>query len=104
MDKSIIILEELSNQCVVEKSSYEFSKHMDKSDKYRKGRIDALNWINDIIYYFIKKEKNFMIEFIQHINDQKDIISNIKDGDYKDALYDQLHEIEVKINDRTTKR
>jgi len=26
-----------------------------------------------------------MIEFIQHINDQKDIISNIKDGDYKDV-------------------
>ena len=104
MDKSIKILEDLSKQCVAESSSYKFSKTMTKSDKYRKGRIDALTWINDIIYYFIKKEKNFMIEFIQHIKDQKDIISDIKDGDYKNALYDQLHEIEVKINDRTTNR
>ncbi len=104
MEKSTKILEDISSQCIAEKSSYEFSKTMTKSDKYRKGRIDALNWINDIIYHFIKKEKNFMIEFIQHINNQKDIISNIKDGDYKDAIYDQLHEIEVKINDRTTNR
>jgi|AntRauTorcE11898_2_1112593.scaffolds.fasta_scaffold79980_1 hypothetical protein len=104
MEKSIKILEDLSKQCVAEKSSYEFSKTMDKSDKYRKGRVDALNWINDIIYHFIQKEKNFIPEFLQHIKDQKDIIYNIKDGDYKNALYDQLHEIEVKINNRTTKQ
>jgi len=103
MDKSIKILEDISRQCVAKSSSYKFSKTMDKSSKYRKGRIDALNWINDIIFHFIQKEKNFMIEFIQHINDQKDIISDIKDGDYKKALYDQLHEIEIIINDRTTK-
>ncbi len=104
MEKSIKILEDLSRQCVAESSSYKFSKTMTASDKYRKGRIDALNWINDIIFHFIQKEKNFMIEFKQHINDQKDIIANIKDGDYKNALYDQLNEIEVKINDRTTNR
>jgi len=103
MDKSIKILEDISKNCSSEITRYKFSKHMSQSDKYRKGRVDALNWINDIIFHFIQKEKNFMIEFIQHINDQKDIISNIKDGDYKQALYEQLHEIEVKINDRTNK-
>lgn len=104
MEKSIKILEDLSSQCVAESSSYKFSKTMKASDKYRKGRIDALNWINDIIYHFIQKEKNFIPEFIQHIKDQKNIIHNIKDGDYKNALYDQLHEIEVKINDKNTNR
>ena len=93
MEKSIKILEELSSQCTVEKSSYEFSKTMKLSPKYRKGRVDALNWINDIIYHFIQKEKNFINEFKEHIKDQKDIIANIKEGDYKTALYDQLHEI-----------
>ncbi|MGB3751299.1 MAG: hypothetical protein WA945_06995 [Arcobacteraceae bacterium] len=88
MKKSIEILEKISSQCVAEKSSYEFSKTMDKSDKYRKGRVDALNWINDIIYHFIQKERNFINEFKEHINTQKIIISNIKEGDYKKALYD----------------
>jgi len=101
MKKSIEILEKISSQCVAEKSSYEFSKTMNKSDKYRKGRIDALNWINNIIYHFIQKEKNFINEFKEHIKDQKDITSGIKEGDYKKVLYDQLNEVEVKINDKT---
>ena len=104
MEKSIKILEDLSSNCSSEITRYKFSKHLLESDKYRKGRVDAVNWINDIIFHFIQKEKNFISEFKQHIKDQKDIISHIKDGDYKDALYDQLDEIEVKINDRTINR
>ena len=100
MEKSIKILEDLSSHCSSEQTRYKFSKQMMASDKYRKGRIDALNWVNDIIFHFIQKEKNFISEFKQHIKDQKDIISNINDGDYKKAIYDQLNEIEVKINDR----
>ena len=100
MEKSIKILEDLSNHCSSEQTRYKFSKHIIQSDKYRKGRVDALNWINDIIFHFIQKEKNFLSEFKQHIKDQKDIISNVNDGDYKNAIFDQLNEIELKINDR----
>ena len=104
MEKSIKILEDLSSDCMQEKTRYQFSKMLQESEKYKKGRIDALNWINDIIYHFIQKEKNFLSEFKQHIQDQKDIIVNINDGDYKNALYDQLNEIEVKLNDRITRK
>ena len=45
MDKSIKTLEDISKQCIAESSSYQFSKTMTLSDKYRKGRDDALNWI-----------------------------------------------------------
>ena len=104
MEKSIKILEDLSSDCMQEKTRYQFSKMLQESEKYKKGRIDALNWINDIIYHFIQKEKNFLDEFKQHIQDQKDIIVNINDGDYKNALYDQLNEIEVKLNDKITRK
>ncbi|BFU79005.1 hypothetical protein ALC152_22200 [Arcobacter sp. 15-2] len=104
MEKSIKILEDLSNDCVQEKTRYQFSKMIQESEKYKKGRIDALTWINDIIYYFMQKEKNFLSEFKQHIQDQKDIIARINDGDYKNALYDQLNEIEVRLNDRITRK
>jgi len=59
MEKSIKILEELSGDCIKEKTRYQFSKMIKKSEKYKKVRIDALNWINDIIYHFIQKEKSF---------------------------------------------
>lgn len=104
MEKSIKILEDLSSDCVQEKTRYQFSKMIHKSDKYKKGRVDALTWINDIIYHFIQKEKNFLNEFKQHIEDQKDIIANINDGDYKNALYDQLKDIEDKLDDRITRK
>jgi len=38
------------------------------------------------------------------VKDQKDIISNINDGDYKTVLYNHHHEIEVRIKEKTTKR
>ena len=104
MEKLIKILEDLSSDCVHEITRYQFSKMIEESDKYKKGRIDALRWINDIIYHFIQKEKNFLNEFKQHIQDQKDIIVNINDGDYKNALYDQLNDIEVKLHDRITRK
>jgi len=100
MKKSIEILEELSRDCNNETTRYKFSKMIEKSDKYKKGRVDALNWINDIIFHFIQKERNFINEFKEHINTQKGIISDISEGDYKNALYDQLNEIEAKLNDR----
>lgn len=102
MEKSIKILEDLSSDCIHERTQYQFSKMITKSNKYKKGRIDALTWINDMIFHFIQKEKNFIDEFKLHIKDQKDILYIIKDGDYKKALYDQLNEIEVKLNDRIT--
>ena len=45
-----------------------------------------------------------LYKFKQHIQDQKDIIVTINDGDYKNALYDQLNEIEVRLNDRITRK
>ena len=74
MEKSIKILEDLSSHCSSEQTRYKFSKQMMASDKYRKGRIDALNWINDIIFHFIQKEKNFISEFKQHIKEMIELI------------------------------
>jgi len=98
MKKSIKILEEISQKCYSDTTIYKFSKNLDLPDKYKKGRIDASSWINDLIYYYIQKEKNFLTEFIQHMQDQKDVIAILNEGDYKNGLYDQLQEVELHIN------
>ncbi len=100
MEKSIKILENISQKCYSDSTVYQFSKNLDVSDKYRKGRVDASNWVNDMVYHYVQKEKNFLNEFKQHLQDQKDIISVIKNGDYKNGLYDQLQEVEVTIDAR----
>ena len=99
MEKSIKILEEISQKCYSDTTVYQFSKNIDASDKYRKGRIHASKWVNDIIYYYVQKEKNFINEFKQHLENQKDMIAVIKQGDYKNGLYDQLEEVELHIKE-----
>ncbi|MEA2016918.1 MAG: hypothetical protein U9N59_00600 [Campylobacterota bacterium] len=98
MEKSIKILEDISQKCYSDTTVYKFSKNLNLSDKYKKGRIDASSWVNDLIYYYVQKEKNFINEFKQHLVDQKDTIAIINEGDYKNGLYDQLHEVEKALN------
>jgi len=104
MEESIKILEDLNTSCLSEITRCKFSKRMSESDKYRKGRLDALNWIRYIIFHFLQREKNLISEFKQHIKDQKDVLFNINEGDYKNAIYDQLHDIEVKLNKLTNNK
>lgn len=100
MEKSIDILTKISDQCHSTTTIYKFSKDLDVSEKYRKGRISASQWLNELIYYYVTKEKMFLKEFKDHIQVQKISIDKLKDGEYKKGLYDQLNEIEMIIDDR----
>lgn len=99
MKKSILILEEISQKCYSDTTVFKYTKNNEISDKYKKGRVDASTWVNELIYHYVQKEKNFINEFVQHIKDQKDVISIINNGDYKQGLYDQLQIVERKLHD-----
>ena len=100
MEKSIKILRDISNECHSYTAYYKFNRSIKASEKYRDGRIDASNWINELICYFIEKEKSFINEFKLHIKEQKNKISILNNCDYKTGQYDQLCVIERKIDDR----
>jgi len=100
MKKSIDVLEKLSLELNNHTTFYKFNKNIEASDKYRKGRVDASLWLNDLIFYFVQKEKSFLGEFNEQIQKQKKKLDNLKDGDYKQGLYDELNLIEDDINDR----
>lgn len=103
MKKSIDILENLSDELNSHTTFYKFNKNIEASDKYRKGRIDASLWMNDLIFYFIQKEKTFLFEFKEEIEKQKNKLEKIKEGDYKNGLYDELDIIKDSIDDRVNK-
>lgn len=100
MKKSLQILEEISSKCNSHTIIYKFNKDIQASEKYRTGRISASTWLNDLIYYYINKEKSFINEFKGHIQEQKRKLDILNDGEYKEGIYDQLNEIESMINDR----
>ena len=101
MKRSLPKFERLSTSLTSHMTYYKFNK-MDKhiSEKYRKGRINAAKWLSDLIYYYVQKESSFTSEFKEHIQNQRKEISNIKDGDFKQGLYDELNIIEELLDGR----
>jgi len=100
MKKSLQILEEISSKCSSHTTIYKFNKDIPVSEKYREGRITASTWLNDLIYYYISKERSFINEFQGHIQEQKIKLDMLNEGEYKKGIYDQLNEIENMVNDR----
>lgn len=95
MKKSLPKLEKISKSISSHQTYYTFNK-MDEhlSEKYRKGRINAAKWLNELIYLYIQKESNFIDEFKEHIQKQKKKISDLKESDFKQGLFDELNIIE----------
>ncbi|RXJ54554.1 hypothetical protein [Candidatus Marinarcus aquaticus] len=100
MKKSIDFLEQLSNENYSKITHLRFNNNINESTKQIKARIDILNWANEMVYFYIKKEKGFLEEFLNEIKLQKNQISIIKEGEYKKALLAQLDQLEKEINDR----
>ena len=62
MKKSINILEEVHEELINKKVYYQYNNiDKDLSAKYRRGRISASNWIGEIVYMFIEKERKFIL-------------------------------------------
>lgn len=101
MKRSIPKLETISQSISSHQVYYKFNKMDDHlSEKYRKGRISAAKWLNDLIYFYFQKESSFLEEFKKHIQEQKKELSKLNDGDYKQGLFDELNIIEEMIEDR----
>lgn len=93
MKNSIEKLNKIHDELINKKTYYQFNKTEELSQKYRNGRISASNWLADVIFMFIQKEKNFIKEFEEIIEKQKEDLSILKDGDYKKGLIDELDTI-----------
>ena len=88
------ILEEISTHCYSEITVYRFNTTVLKvSDKYREGRLTALEYIGELTYYYLQEEKKIQIQFKEQIIKQMKLNSCLEDNEYKCGLYDALNEI-----------
>ena len=90
--------ENISNHCFTQMVPYKHSIHTDRgSDKYKKGRISAYEWVNNLSYYYIKQEETLKEEFILYLKSKYQEIDILKQGDYKKGLQDTLNEVLEKL-------
>ena len=88
------LLDEISSHCFNEITLYTFNKTTLKvSDKYREGRLTALEYIAELTYYYLQEEKQLQQYFHDQIIKQMKLHSCLDDTEYKQGLYDALNEV-----------
>ena len=93
------LLEEASKHCANQITHYTFNKNtLQVSDKYREGRLGALKYIGNLIFYYLQEEKNIKYKFREQILKQMQQNSCLNDSEYKDGLYDALNNILDELN------
>ena len=83
-------LEFVSNHCYAQSCHYNFTKDRQISKGYKKGQLQALEYIAHLSSYFLDRERGLKVAFIDAIYEELERITTLKDSDYKDGLYDAL--------------
>jgi hypothetical protein len=105
MKNSIYILRQISETLSNHQTFYTFNKMDDHlSEKYRKGRVNASKWMNELIWMYIQEESQYIIKFKEHLQVQKMTMSELIDGDFKQGLFDELNLIEDLLDDKLSKQ
>ena len=87
-------LEEISKNCSNQITYYTFNRSTLKvSDKYREGRLAALKYIGELIFYYLQEEKSIKHRFKEQILKQMRQNSCLNESDYKEGLYDALNDV-----------
>ena len=94
-------LNSIKSQCYQNIEYYQDNRTIayNYSTQYICGRIDGSVWISELMASYLDLDIVLCLEILNLIAIKKLDIQAI-DNDYKRGLYDQLVEMEIKINDR----
>ena len=86
------LLEAVSKHCYNELTLYKFNNTtLDVSEKYREGRLTALEYLTELTYYYLQEEKKIEEEFKKQVSKQLKNYDCLDDTEYKRGLYDALN-------------
>lgn len=86
------LLEAVSKHCYNELTLYKFNNTtLNVSDKYREGRLTALEYLTELTYYYLQEEKKIEKEFKKQVSKQLKLYDCLDDTEYKRGLYDALN-------------
>ena len=87
-------LEKISRHCVHQLTLYRFNTGTLKiSQKYREGRLTALEYLGELTFYYMQEEKRIQERFRKQILGQMQAYSCLDESEYKNGLYDALNEV-----------
>ena len=88
------VLEEISKHCYNELTLYKFNTTtLEVTDKYREGRLTALEYLGELTFYYLQEEKQLQQHFHDQVLKQMKLHSCLEYTEYKQGLYDALNDI-----------
>jgi len=93
------MLEKISEHCLDQLTRYKYAKHPEISEKARRGKIAALDYVQELIYHFFEKDKLLKKEFTELLDFQMNDMESLKDGEYKDAILDVLVWVQKQVQE-----
>lgn len=92
------LLENLSIHCSNQLTLYKFNTGTLKiSEKYREGRLTALEYLGELTYYYMQEEKQIKQHFQNQILEQMKTYSCLDESEYKNGMYDALNDVLAEI-------
>lgn len=88
------VLEKISKHCSNQLTLYKFNTTtLQINEKYREGRLTALEYLGELTYYYLQEEKRMQEQFKEQVTKQLKLHSCLDDTEYKRGLYDALNEV-----------
>ncbi|WP_373032529.1 hypothetical protein [Sulfurovum sp.] len=88
------VLEKISKHCSNELTLYKFNTTtLQINDKYREGRLTALEYLGELTYHYLQEEQKIQEQFKEQVTKQLELHSCLDDTEYKRGLYDALNEV-----------
>ncbi len=84
------LLEHLSQQCSVHITRYKYNNTLNISTNYRKGHLSILNWIQELLYYYLQQEKRIATDLYRTLEDKKKELMQREDNEYRQGVIDAL--------------
>jgi len=88
------VLEKISRYCSNQLTLYKFNTTtLQISEKYREGRLTALEYLGELTYHYLQEEKRIQEQFKEQVTKQLKLHACLDDTEYKRGLYDALNEV-----------
>ena len=97
-------LEYLSSLLHAEGQFYNFNREAKAVPKYRKGALSSIDYLQELIKFHLDCETKIQEEFIKDIEKQEQIIEQLNESEYKQAILDIINYAKHEIRDKSPER
>jgi len=88
------VLSVFSNNCFNQITHYTYNKGtLEVSERYRKGRLDGLQYLSKLTLFYMQREQALRVEFENEILGQLKKIDGLNSGQYKSGIFEALNDM-----------